>query len=149
MEGKLNISALKREAPCIGVALIKNPYYVHKYNFILLFPVREEKQQPSTGLAKLVHETTSNYRDKLGNAIFSVDHAKCLCRSPWTSQNKVYIKLGIPVPAAIWNTSPKKRGCRQPAPALQRMSSAGVREAVELPCWGTSWILAAGLTPRD
>lgn len=31
------------------------------------------------------------------------------------------IKLGIPVPAATWNTRSKKRGCRQPAPALQRV----------------------------
>lgn len=60
MEGKLTILALKTEAPCIGVALIKNPQYVQKYNFILLFPDREEKQQLSTGLAKLVHETMSN-----------------------------------------------------------------------------------------
>lgn len=60
MEGKLTILALKTEAPYIGVALIKNPQYVQKYNFILLFPDREEKQQLSTGLAKLVHETMSN-----------------------------------------------------------------------------------------
>lgn len=77
----MNISALKREAPCIGVTLIKNPHYVHMYNFILLFLDREEKQQPSTGLAKLMHETTSNYREKLGDASFSLDPAKCLCKS--------------------------------------------------------------------
>lgn len=39
MEGKLNILALKREAPCIGVALIKNPRYVQKYNFIQGIPI--------------------------------------------------------------------------------------------------------------
>lgn len=63
MEGKLTILALKTEedrSSRIGVALIKNPHYVQKYNFILLFPDREEKQQLSTGLAKLVHETMSN-----------------------------------------------------------------------------------------
>ena len=37
-------------------------------------------------------------------------------KAPWTSQDKVHIKHGISVPAAIWSTSAEKRGCRQPLP---------------------------------
>ena len=60
MEGESDLSALKRQAACIGVALIKNPSVVSRRMVLYFIPGREEKQQPSTGLAKLVQETTSN-----------------------------------------------------------------------------------------
>lgn len=81
MEGELDLSALKKEAACSGVALIKNPSVVCRRMILYFTPDREEKQQPSTGLAKLVHETTSIWRGKLGDATCPLDPVKCLWRS--------------------------------------------------------------------
>lgn len=60
MEGESDLSALKREAACTGAALIKNTSVVSRRMILYFIPDKEEKQQPSIGLAKLVHETTSN-----------------------------------------------------------------------------------------
>lgn len=60
MVGEPDLLVLKRKAACIGVALIKNPSVVSRGMTLYFIPDREEKQQPSTGLAKLVREKSSN-----------------------------------------------------------------------------------------
>lgn len=64
-------------------------------------------------------------------------------KAPWTSYEKLHIKHGISVPAAIWRVSPKKKGCRHPLPC--KVCHWVTRESLWC-ChareWAGSWQLA-------